>query len=173
MGARSAIIQLPEAVRLELDRRLVQSGFSGFRELSEWLAEQGFEVSKSAVHRYGQTFEAKLDRLRLVTEQARALVQVSPDEEGAVTEALVRLAQERMFGVLVELGDDVEPATLAKLTRAVADVARASVTSKRFVAEVQVRAQAAADEAEAIGRKGGLSDEAIDTIKSRILGIVG
>lgn len=176
MPARSAVEQLPDAVRRELERRLVAQGFGGYEDLAAWLQEQGFGISKSAIHRHGQRFEDRLAKLRLATSQAQAVVAASPDDEGAVNEALVRLTQERLFGILLdlpEMEDGEATKVMPKLTRAIADLTRASVVTKRFTEEVRAKARAAADKVEAVARKGGLSAESVDAIRREILGIAG
>jgi hypothetical protein len=45
-----------------------------------------------------------------------------------------------------------------KVTRAIADLARASVNQKRFREEVPSKAKSAAEKAERIARRGGLSE---------------
>lgn len=164
-------------MRKTLDRKLVSGGFAGYEALSAWIEEQGFEISKSALHRYGQDFEERLGALKLATEQARAIVAESGDDEGAVNEALIRLLQERLFGVLMDLNMEGEvaqknlPEILSKISRAIADVGRASVQQKKFRQEVQARAKATAEEAVATVKRAGLSDEAAEQIKKSILGI--
>ena len=54
MAQRSSVELLPEEVRHALERRLAESGFSNYSELTEWLNNQGYEISRSAVHRFGQ-----------------------------------------------------------------------------------------------------------------------
>lgn len=171
MPARSAIEQLPAEVRDELDRRLVQSGFAGYVGLAIWLREQGFDISKSAVHRYGEKFEERASALKLATDQARAIVANSPDDTGAMNEALIRLVQERLFKVLIEMEVDPSKINLGSLTKGIATLARASVKQKEFEQEVRARASAAAEAVEKIARKGGLSSDAVDTIRREILGI--
>lgn len=172
MPPRSKVLQLPDEVKSQLDRRLVDQGFADYEALSAWLSEQGFEISKSAVHRYGTAFERRLAQLRLATEQARAVVEASPDEAGATNEALIRLMQERLFGVLLDLDvEDIDEKKIAALTRSVADLARASVTQKRYEQQVRDRAVAAADAVEEVARGGGLTDGTIEVIKKQILGI--
>lgn len=53
MGRRSEVMKLPVAVRCELDERLRQAAYGDYLGVSAWLAAQGYEVSKSAMHRYG------------------------------------------------------------------------------------------------------------------------
>ena len=114
MGKKSTVETLPKEVKEWLDRALVESNFSGYKLLAGEMKARGYEISKSAIHRYGQDFEERLKTLKMVTEQARAVVQAAPDEDGAVNDALVRLTQEKLFGVLMEI--EVDPAQIDDLT---------------------------------------------------------
>lgn len=174
MPQRSKVDLLPDGVREELEQRLIKGGFSGYRELSAWLTDQGFEISKSSLHSWGQDFEDRVGALKRITAQARAIVAESPDNDGAVNEALIRLTQERVFSLMMDLELDLGPAQLAKVTKAVADLSRAAVSQKRLAAEVRKQAAAdAASSAAAAGREAGLSDETIELIRNRVLGIAG
>lgn len=155
-----------------LDQALVQNNFSQYELLSAELASRGYEIGKSGLHRYGQQFEERLKTLRVVTEQARAVVQAAPDEDGAVNDALVRLTQEKMFSILMEMNVDPDAVDLPKLARAVAELGKASVAQKRWQAEARKQALAeAAKEAGDAAKSVGLTDEAVVAIQNRILGI--
>ncbi len=52
--------KLPANIRQWLDSKLVETNFSNYRSLSEELQAQGFDVSKSALHRYGKKLRATL-----------------------------------------------------------------------------------------------------------------
>jgi predicted TIM-barrel fold metal-dependent hydrolase len=171
MPRRKAVEGLPKEVRAWLDRELVEGNFSGYELLAQDLRARGYTIGKSAIHRYGQDFEERLKALRLVTEQARAVVDASPDDDDAVNQALVRLTQEKLFGVLMDLHVDPETVDIGKLTRSVADLARSSVQVKKYANEVKARAKSAAEEVAKVARKGGLSDEAIRAIEEQVLGI--
>lgn len=171
MPRRKAVEGLPKEVKAWLDAALVEGNFSGYQALADELKARGHVVSKSGVHRYGQDFEERLKALRLVTEQARAVVEHSPDEEDAVTQALVRLTQEKLFSVLMDLRVDPEKVNLAGITRSIAELARSSISVKKYATEVKTRAQLAAQEVAKVARKGGLSEEAIRAIEEQVLGI--
>ena len=130
MPKRSAILLLPDEVRGKLNKKLLDEGFKNYTQLAEWLAGEGFEISRSAIHRYGQSFEDKTQAIKLVTEQAKTLVHEAGDDEGALNASLIRLIQERLFSLLLD--DKIDP---AKVTRAVADLSRASVQSAKFMAD--------------------------------------
>lgn len=172
MAPRSKISKLPKPVKDWLDGALIENGFGEYELLSAELKERGYDLSKSAIHRYGQEFEVRLSSLRIASEQAKAIVQASPDDEGAVSEALMRLVQEKLFQTLVKVQTDPAiPISVTGAAKAVAELARATVTQKKWQAEVRAKAAVVADAVEAIGKKGGLSAEAMDAIRRGILGI--
>jgi len=53
MGRRSECLKLPPNVREQLDIKIRLAAYSDYVNLSLWLSEQGYKVSKSAVHRHG------------------------------------------------------------------------------------------------------------------------
>lgn len=53
------ITQLPVRLRDELNSRLRCSGYSGLVALSGWLKGLGYEIGKSAVHRYSIELRAE------------------------------------------------------------------------------------------------------------------
>jgi hypothetical protein len=151
-----------------LDDLLVARGFSGYTELEQLCRERGIDISSSAIHRYGQEFQERLDRIKVVTEQSMAIVRASSDDEGATNEALMRLAQEKLFNVLVDI--ELAPDNIAKVTKAIADLTRASVSQKKMAAEVRRKAlEDAAAQAEKVGRKQGLTDEGTALLREAIM----
>lgn len=171
MAPRSKVSQLPDAVRETLEQKLLTSGFSNYESLSTWLNEQGFEISKSSLHRWGSSFEERVEALRLATQQARAIVQASPDDAGDMTEALMRLMQERLFSALVEMNVDPAKLNLGAVAKALAPIARASIAQKEYASKVRERAAAAADAVEKLARSNGLSADTADQFRRQILGI--
>jgi len=171
MPQRPMVTQLPDDLRAELDRRLISSGFSGYVALSEWLQEQGYTISKSALHRYGQQFEARMAALQVATAQAKAIAEAVADDEGAMGEALTRLAQQKAFEVLLQMEETPEGISLPALGRMIADLNRAGVAVKKYMAEVRARSQATAEAVAAEVQRAGLSAETVELIRRRILGI--
>lgn len=172
MAKRKAVEQLPEQVRSDLNQQLVARGFAGYEDLAAWLKSIGYDISKSALHRYGQEFEDELHALRTSTEQARAVVAASPDNEGAMSDALIRLVQQKLFGLLREVNKDPEKGLdLPKVARAVADLSRTTVNLRKYQTQVRDRAAAAAKAVESMGTAGGITPELILRIQQEIYGI--
>ena len=167
MPQRSAVSQLPDDVRSELEQRLVHAGFAGYEALADWLAEQGFEISKSSIHRYGQQFEQRLSALKFATDQAKAIAEASEDDEGAMNEALIRLVQQQIFSLLMEV--DHEAPDLAKIARAAADLVRSSISQKKFAEQVQAKIDAKAAD---FASRNGLSAKQTEDLRRELLGVV-
>lgn len=172
MPARSKITQLPDEIRAELERRLITGGFSDYSALEQWLRDQGYEISRSAIHRFGQDFEAKCEAIRIATEQAKTIVSVVGDDEGSMNEALIRLIQQLSFDVLVKNQDADIAALLPKMGVMVAKLSKASVDQKKWMAEVRSKARDTAEEVVREVKKSGLSEETAEEIRKKILGIV-
>jgi hypothetical protein len=60
---------------------------------------------------------------------------------------------------------------LSYLAKANADLGRASVQQKQWMAKVAERAKGTAAEVAQVARKGGLSETAVEEIRERILGV--
>lgn len=58
-------------------------------------------------------------------------------------------------------------------SREIADLGHESVQRNQWMAKVAERAQAAAERAVSVARKGGLSESAVEEIRSTILGVTG
>lgn len=171
MPPKSKVQALPAEVKEWLDGALVDGNFSGYELLEAELKQRGYDIGKSSLHRYGQAFEERLKTLKLATEQARAVVQASPDDDDAMNQALIRLTQEKLFGLMMDLDIDPETVDIAKITRSIADLARSSTDAKKYAREVREKAKAAAEEVASTVKSAGLTDEAAEAIRAKILGI--
>lgn len=181
MAQRPAVDKLPPELRDELKDRLVSNGFSDYEGLADWLESKGWKISKSALHRFGSDLEAAFNE---ATQDARRSIELaramrnsgSADDGGVLLDAANSIVQDQLLRIALALRTvDTDPAEAVKLlsqvSRALADLGRLKVSYEKWQAEVRVKAQAAADEVEAIGKKGGLSADALDTIRRGILGI--
>jgi hypothetical protein len=175
VGVRSKVLKLPEATRVELDSRLIRGGFSGYEELEAWLRSQGYEVGKSSIHRYGSKLDQRIAELKRSTDQAKALVAAAPDDSADMSEALMRLLQEKLFTLLMEMEVDPENANLAAIAKAMAPLARASISLKKYASEVQAKlseASAKVSAEAASGRIPNLTAEALARIREIYTGAV-
>ena len=182
MPARSAVGQLPEEIRDELNRRLVDNGFADYSGLAAWLAEQGYKVSRSAVHRHGSELEAEFDQAMADVRRTRALARACKDDgdgdQGDVLSATSGILQEQLLRIAIALRQaDTDPAEAAKsisvVARAHADVGRMQVALQKWQEQMREKAGLAAGAVEKVARRGGLTAESVDLIRREILGITG
>lgn len=181
MARASAIDKLSPEHKKMLDDRLFTHGFNGYVELETWLRELGYEISKSAIHRYGQKLERKLSAVQASTQAALLIAEATPDDGDARSQAVLSLIQTELFNVLIELQDasddetDVDPekrlAMLAKAGKGIAEIVKASVLQKQHAIDVREKAEKAAQAVQEIVKSSGLSDETANLIRAKILGI--
>jgi hypothetical protein len=137
MAPRSKVHSLPPELKEWLDAELVKRGFGDYVQLAADLKARGADVSKSALQRYGSPFEQRMAQLKMASEQARALVDAAPDEEDKLGAAVVRMTQEKIFNLLMELDIKAEDVDVNKLFKNAAEIGKASVTQKRFGMEAR------------------------------------
>lgn len=178
MAPRGSIERLPSQIRERLESALVARSFGDYRqitdELNAWLEADGLDisVSKSAVHRFGQTVADRISALKQTTEIARTLAREVGDDDGALNEALIRLTQEKLFNAVLDLEINPDEIDTSKLGKMIRDLGAASVEQGKYRAAVRERARLEAQAVKDIVRKGGLSDEMAAEVEGRILGIV-
>ncbi len=176
MGQRSTILtQLPLSLRQELEKRLVEKGFSGYLELTRWLSGLGYRISKGALNRYGIQFEQRYTARAAAKDQAHELAEAASGDEVIATEALVRLVQERLFSVLIETEKPVTQIDLARIASIIGNLSRTTITHRRWIAESRERLarlqRAAAGKVATMEHAGGLTPAAAQAIRDILLSI--
>lgn len=183
MPPRSSIYQLSEEHRAELDKRLVESGFANYTELTDWLRSNGYQISRSALHRYGSELEADFERTMAEVQRTQrlavAFADANPDERGAMVGATARIASESLLRITMALRESEEdPAQLAKLmpsiSRALGELGRLTISQEQWAKELQAETakqaqQEAATRAEAVAQQSGVTPEGIAALRAAIL----
>lgn len=175
MARRSKIDGLPPQLKSELERLLADRTHGGYEALAAWLKEQGFDVSKSAVHRYDQRVQAVMSRIKASTEAARLLAQAAPDEADEHSAAVLRMVQSALFDAMTrvaEASEEADPAeqvkVLSQAARAIAEASRASIGQKKWAEEVKTKLDAIEREAGRVGKT--LDAETLRVVKEGLYG---
>ncbi len=143
-------------------------------EFNEKLADVGLgPISRSAFNRYAVRKAIQFRRLdeiqRMGSELARTMDAKAPDE---VTVAVAELVKVAAFEILEE--GEVSTSGLMQISRALQSAVSAQKTSaeyrERLEREVQTRLAEAAKEAGEIGKKKGVSPEALAAINRALMG---
>lgn len=171
MPLPSKIQLMRDEDRKELDRRLIQSGFSGYEALSEWLGTKGYEISKSTIGYYGKKFKGQLEKLKERTEQSKAICEAVGDDENQLANAVSAIALLKVLEAMDDLDIDEFKKNPEKVLALAGTLTRSSVTVKKYQAEIRKRTIETAEEVAFIGKQKGLSDESAALIRAKILGI--
>lgn len=179
MPTPSKVALLPRELRVELEQWISARGFSGYEAAAAWLAGRGRALGlteaqlprRSALQDYGSKLKRKIAAIADATRASKLIVEAVPDDEGAMNEAVIRLIQDKLFRILVELHIDPKLINISDLARSIANLTRASITFKKWQQSVRQKAAAAAAKVEKIAKKGRLTKAAVDSIRREILGI--
>ena len=180
MAPRSKVHSLPPELKEWLDAELVKRGFGDYVQLAADLKARGAEVSKSALQRYGSPFEARMAQLKMASEQARALVDAAPDDEDKLGSAVVRMTQEKIFTLLMDMDIDPKNVDVNKLFKNAAEIGKASVAQKRFSIEARAalreearREQLAEQQArfDALGQSGEIDETTLAKVIKAAYGL--
>lgn len=175
MSLRSSVDRLPTDAREWLESQLLARNFSGYvdltEELNKKLADWGVEIqiTKSSLHRWGQSFAERVESIKAAREMAKAIARELDDDAGLMNDAVLAVVQEKLLRTTLE--EELNPKVLSSISHAVADIARASVVSKKHMIAVREKAAATAESVAAQVKKAGLSAEAAEQIRREILGI--
>lgn len=174
MPRRSKIDTLPPALKAELERILTDRTHGGYEALSSWLKEQGYEISKSSLHRADQRIQRVMAQIKASAEAARLLAQAAPDEADEHSAAVIRMVQSALFDAMLKVreAEDADPAEQVKLlssaARAIAEASRASIGQKKWAEEVRAKI----DEIERVASNAGkrLDAETLRAVREGLYG---
>ncbi len=172
---------LPEAVRRELDERLRQSGFSGYKALSEWLAGQGYQISHAAIHDYGKKLKAYGEKMRQAREVASVWIgRLGAEPQGQVGQLVNEILRTLAFDLSLTLGEaELDPDDIPAAARTLKDLAvmmeklerAANLNAER---EAEIRRQTAeelAEKAEAAAGGGAIAPEKLRQLIREAYGV--
>ncbi len=137
----------PEAAGLRSQRRMIETGFSDYRGLTQWLLRQGYRISEDSLWRYGKKLQQRITATELAVRQARAAAEVAPGREDEIRQAVMRLIEGKILAALIEI-EELPPQAVVRMAHAVADMARAALSQQRRADQVTRGVQRAAPQPE-------------------------
>jgi hypothetical protein len=126
-------------------------------------------VSRSAIARYGKDFLGRLERVRMVQEQAKAILTETEGPGMELEEAASKLFSQMLMETLLDL-DDLKAQDITDLLHAFGKIQGSSVSRERLKAQMRQKAEKAVAKIEKTVGK-GLSPGAVEEIRRQILGI--
>lgn len=153
MGSRRKHSKITSILPNELITAINEQLVNGvtYEEIAAFIRSKGHEVSKSSVGRYGKDFLGKLERLRIVKEQAKTITE-SKGPSLEMTEAANQLALQLIMERLVST-EDLSDASSSSILKALALLESSAVKRE----QLKVSANK-------------MLDTAVDRIKSELKG---
>ena len=157
------VYDLPQDIKAEVDRFLVEG--ATYEEISEYLKKKGYDISKSAIGRYGKEFFNFYRTVKIVEEKSRALVSEAGDGLTLI-EACEKIFTKQIIELLLANEVDVR-----KIPRLISDFARlqqSSVLREKVKAELKKKLKKILDSAE---QKPMSQKELLRFIKEKVYGL--
>lgn len=172
MGRKSSIKGMDPRIREAVDAA-IREGRATIDDIVAIVASMGGQASRSAVGRYKQQAEAQMQRYREAQEVAKVWIgKLQADPEGDVGRLLAELLRTAAFQTLGNM-EAATPGDLMFMARTLKDLASADkMTAERILKVRQEAAKEAATVAAKEAKSAGLSDEAAELIRQKILGVV-
>jgi len=162
------IASYPQDVIARVNEMLVAGDV--YTEIASYLAKVGHPTGSSSVGRYAQNFLKSLEKIKIVTEQSKAILETTLGTGLQVEEAAVQIALSKIMEFLIDM-PDIKKEEASKVFTALARLQSSGVQREKLKIVWKEKIREAADEIETTVKKKGLTDEAADAIKKKILGI--
>jgi hypothetical protein len=167
----STIEALPDDLQDTIRALVLDNKFS-YSQITEHVRALGADVSRSAIARYGRHVQAQQAQLEAARDMARELLKVGDGMD--LAELASRLVAVKLLSVLMQndiyLDDEgLGLPALVAIARTVAALQSTALAKAKY--DDERRAQS--DDTAAKAARGGLSQETVNAIKQRVLGITG
>lgn len=128
------IDELPLEMRAQVDTMLSDVTI-GYREISEALRDEGYDISKSSIARYGDRVGRALTRAREAKRMTDSIVEAARDHRGLeLSEAATAIMMDNVMQVLVDADyDDYAEIPLPKMLDLLLKQQRNAVYKERMV----------------------------------------
>lgn len=145
---RCKIDNLPPEMKERVDLMLADTRYT-YMEISQALAEEGYEISKSAVGRYALRTNGAAQRLIEAQEQTKALINVmknNPDTD--YTEASMQLLMDGLTKKLASAQEEFDEMPLDKAGRLIASLSRTKIYKDRVKQDMKKKVDLAFEKLE-------------------------
>jgi hypothetical protein len=182
---KSFYASLKPEQRAELDRRLIDSGWTGYDDHLEWLKSIGSEVTRTGLLKYADKYRTKLEDLKLQNDYRRAFQEEINDDIQVNSVNLIATAQRatqfladrletRMKNLTDEVGDNqlaMAANTLSKVVQSIGTLNNSQVVNRKYLDDIREKQAAKFAELEADGQARGIDATFMERMKREILGM--
>ncbi len=125
------IDKLPESVIAAVNDAIVNKRKT-YKEIEEWLKADGYDISQSAVQRYGKNFLKKLERITMAREQAKTIIETSSGLKTEMSEATSTVAFQLLMDMLINTDSKELDKNTLNAIKTLATLERSTVSREKL-----------------------------------------
>ena len=146
---RSKLDEIPEDLRLKVDVMLADTS-NTYEYISQYLKEEGCDISKSSVGRYAMRSNTARQRLLEAQAQTEKLIQVVKDNPDAdYSEAAILMTMNGLINKVATAEEEFQEIPLDKAGRLIASLSRTKIYKDKVKQDMKKKADIAFQEMEA------------------------
>ena len=145
----SKLDEIPEVLRLKVDVMLADTS-NTYEYISQYLKEEGYDISKSSVGRYAMRSNTARQRLLEAQAQTEKLIQVVKDNPDAdYSEAAILMTMNGLINKVATAEEEFQEMPLDKAGRLIASLSRTKIYKDKVKQDMKKKADIAFQEMEA------------------------
>jgi hypothetical protein len=170
--------------RAELDRRLIDSGWTGYDDHLEWLKSIGSQPSTTVLRSYAEKYRTKLEDLKLQNDYRRAFQEEINDDiqvnavnliatAQRATQFLLDRVETRMKSLDDEVGDHqlaMAANTVSKVVGSIGTLNSSQVVNQKYLDEKRAKQEVRMNELQVEATAQGISPEFMARMRREVLG---
>lgn len=141
--SRNFTKNLPPEILEQLNKMIVDG--CTYEEIGHWLKKFDVNVHRSTVNRYGQGYLERLERIRIISEQTKAVFEDNKGKPATeLSDASVLIVTQMLMESLME-NEEIDMKDLTKAAQALATLQRSNVSSEKLKIDTQTKVQLGLD----------------------------
>lgn len=133
------VYDLPDGIRDELDARLADTGIT-YQEISDWLLEEEYEISKSTIGRYALESRQLAGRLMETQVKMRELIKAvksSGQDDEALLEGAIQIATSKVTERIASIEEEMDDMSPKEAIDLITKLARAKAYKDKVYADLK------------------------------------
>ncbi len=140
------IEELPREIRLVVDGMLADTRYT-YQNISDYLSEQGHNISQMAVFRYAQRSNGVAQRIMEAQEQTKALVEMIKQNPNVdYTEGALQMLASGLTQKMAAAGEEIDNMPIDKAANVLISLSRTKSYKDKVYTELSKKKQLALDE---------------------------
>lgn len=132
------IVSLPDEIKKELDIMLSDTS-NTYMEISDWLKDKGFDISKSTVGRYALETHKLSTKLLEARTQVNELIRLAKEDKDSenITEGAMQIATVKLTEKIAYLEEEIEDMDASDAIKLITSISRTKAYKDKIYAKLK------------------------------------